>query len=175
MLRPIQILVWSLNASPFPSPYTSHAPSPPSPPSFLNQPHPTGGWALWGALSSQLLKTLSGFVSEVYPLPWQRDCLGWGSGLLSQSGPHQPHGHTFPSPPSISALGLAPCLPVSPWTWVSISPSFFSPNAQITISSLSFPLSPLSYTPWSPTPAPAPSVPQAWPQMCPRWGWKAER
>lgn len=60
-------------SSPFPIPPSPLLPHLSSTPSFLNQPHSIGGWALWGALSSQLLKTLSGFVSEVCPLPWQRD------------------------------------------------------------------------------------------------------
>lgn len=122
----------------FPSPLPTHAPSPPPPPSFLHQPHPTHQrLALWGALSSPLLKTLSGFVSEVCPLPWQRDSLGSAEGggwrgwlLLPRPDPHR----AFPCPPSLSALGLcrtdptAPCSSLDPGTGVSIWPLLLSPK-----------------------------------------------
>lgn len=100
-------------------------PIPPSPacpipssraPSFPNQPHPTGGWALWGALHSQLLNTLSGFISEVCPLPWHRDGLGSDPGSCPVT--LAPTGHflcSFAFPPPISLdLGLAQCSLSSP-------------------------------------------------------------
>lgn len=106
--------------------------------------------ALWGALSSPLLKTLSGFVSEVCPLPWQRDSLGWGRGVgeagccflgLTPTGrslvPHL-------SLPWVCVV-LTPVPRAAPWTLERGSPSgpfFFPPNAQAFVFVFSPPPSP---------------------------------
>lgn len=103
-------------------------PIPHSPPSFLHQPHPTGGRALWGALRSRLLKTLSGFVSEVCPCPGRETS---GLGACSCLRSLAPDGHSLAPLPHLLPQGSEPCPPPPPSSPASISSS--SPNAQTRI------------------------------------------